>query len=117
MVFQAITIDDDRYDVYCRERDWIQKHIFPGGHLPCMKILKQTISIHTDFDISDIYHMGAHYAVTLAQWRDRFLAGRDAVAAMGFDEAFIRKWIYYFSICEAGFAVGGIDNIQMTLAL
>lgn len=117
MVFQAIIIDDSRYEVYCRERDWIQKHIFPGGHLPCMKILKQTISTHTDFDISDIHHMGAHYATTLSQWRDRFLAGKDTVSAMGFDEAFIRKWAYYFSICEAGFAVGGIDNIQMTLAL
>jgi cyclopropane-fatty-acyl-phospholipid synthase len=61
--------------------------------------------------------MGAHYATTLALWRDRFLAGKEAVSGMGFDETFCRKWVYYFSICEAGFTVGGIDDIQMTLAL
>lgn len=116
MVFQAITIDDDRYERYCKERDWIQKHIFPGGHLPCLNILEQTISTHTDFEIADVFHMGKDYARTLACWRERFLAQGDEIAEMGFDEVFRRKWRYYFSICEAGFTVGGIDDIQVTLA-
>jgi cyclopropane-fatty-acyl-phospholipid synthase len=34
---------------------------------------------------------------------------------MGFDREFFRKWNYYFSICEAGFATSGIDDIQVTL--
>lgn len=117
MVFQAIIIENDRYEKYCRERDWIQKHIFPGGHLPCLKILEQTISEHTQFEISDVHHMGAHYATTLAHWRDRFMDNKEAISKMGFDEIFCRKWMYYFSICEAGFTVGGIDDIQMTLTL
>ena len=41
MVLQAITIPDDRYEKYCKERDWIQKHIFPGGHLPCLSVLRK----------------------------------------------------------------------------
>ncbi|MDA8133470.1 MAG: DUF1365 family protein [Desulfobacteraceae bacterium] len=117
MVFQSIIIEDDRYESYCRERDWIQKHIFPGGHLPSLQILKETISEHTDFRISDVYHMGAHYATTLAQWRERFLANKEEISRMGFDETFCKKWMYYFSICEAGFAVGGIDDIQVSLSL
>ncbi|MBU1195301.1 MAG: DUF1365 family protein [Proteobacteria bacterium] len=117
MVFQAIIIDDERYEVYCKERDWIQKHIFPGGHLPCLKILKQTLSEQTRFAISDIHHMGPHYATTLAHWQKRFLANKKEISKMGFDETFIRKWSYYFSICEAGFTVGGIDDIQVTLNL
>ena len=115
MVFQAIIIEDGRYERYCRERDWIQKHIFPGGHLPCLKLLKETISAHTDFKIEDVYHMAPHYAATLAHWRERFTAGEKKVAGLGFDETFCRKWTYYFSICEAGFTAGGIDDIQVTL--
>lgn len=115
MVFQAIIIEDDRYERYCRERDWIQKHIFPGGHLPCLKILQQTISKHTGFQIADVHHMGEHYATTLACWRERFVENRQIAAQIGFDDTFFRKWIYYFSICEAGFRTSGIDNIQVTL--
>ncbi|WP_300464053.1 DUF1365 family protein [Desulfobacula sp.] len=115
MVFQAITIVDERYDQYCKERDWIQKHIFPGGHLPCLNILEQTIHDHTDFTVTDIYHMGPHYATTLSRWRERFAERWDDIIAMGFDKTFYRKWMYYFSICEAGFITGGIDDIQVTL--
>jgi cyclopropane-fatty-acyl-phospholipid synthase len=115
MVFQSITIIDERYDLYCKERDWIQKHIFPGGHLPCLNILERTIHDHTDFTVTDIYHMGPHYATTLSHWRKRFVERRDDIIAMGFDDIFYRKWMYYFSICEAGFLTAGIDDIQVTL--
>jgi cyclopropane-fatty-acyl-phospholipid synthase len=114
-VFQAIIIVDDRYEQYCKERDWIQKHIFPGGHLPCLKILDKTITESTDFQIADVYHMGPHYAATLALWQKRFFAHKEKVHSMGFDREFFRKWNYYFSICEAGFATSGIDDIQVTL--
>ena len=115
MVFQAITIADERYEQYCRERDWIQKHIFPGGHLPCLKILNMTLSDNTDFKVTDIFHMGLHYAMTLAHWRKRFVSHGKEITGMGFDRAFFRKWIYYFSICEAGFATQSIDVVQITL--
>ena len=115
MVFQAIIIEDDRYQEYSNERDWIQKHIFPGGHLPCLNILKQTLLEHTSFKIADVHHMGPHYATTLSHWRTRFMANKEEISRMGFDETFCRKWMYYLSICEAGFTVGGIDDIQVTL--
>ena len=34
---QAITMPDGRFDGYARRSDWIQKHIFPGGLLPCLR--------------------------------------------------------------------------------
>ena len=61
--------------------------------------------------------MGADYAVTLSHWRDRLLSNKENIVRLGFDEIFFRKWIYYFSICEAGFTVGGIDDIQVSLEL
>jgi cyclopropane-fatty-acyl-phospholipid synthase len=34
---------------------------------------------------------------------------------MGFDDAFIRKWEYYFAYCHAGFRAEIIDLVQMVL--
>ena len=39
VVLQTITIPDQRYDAYRKSHDWIQKHIFPGGHLPSVEVL------------------------------------------------------------------------------
>ena len=42
------------------------------------------------------------------------LSQREALA-LGFDKAFLRKWEYYFSYCEAGFNTGAIDNLQIVM--
>jgi cyclopropane-fatty-acyl-phospholipid synthase len=34
---------------------------------------------------------------------------------MGFDDVFVRKWEYYFSYCEAGFAARILNNLQLIL--
>ena len=49
------------------------------------------------------------YAETLRRWRERFLERWHVIKAMGFDEQFRRKWIYYLAYCEAGFDEGSID--------
>ncbi len=115
MVLQAITIPDDRYDAYCRERDWIQKHIFPGGHLPCLSSIRRVVKENSDFAIEHVAQIGRHYATTLHLWRQRFESGQPALSRMGFDRWFQRKWIYYFSICEAGFKSNALQDIQMVL--
>ena len=48
-------------------------------------------------------NIGFHYAETLRQWRERFLANRDAVLALGYDERFVRAWEFYLAFCEAAF--------------
>ena len=45
----------------------------------------------------------------LRLWRERFLDRWQAIKALGFDETFRRKWIYYLAYCEAGFEEGSID--------
>jgi len=43
LVMQIITMPDQRYSSYCKGTDFIQKYIFPGGHLPSVgKILDVT---------------------------------------------------------------------------
>ena len=52
---------------------------------------------------------------TLQIWRDRFDARRDEVIALGFDDVFIRMWLFYPCYAEAGFLAGYLNVSQLTL--
>ena len=108
-VLQAITIRDSDYKAYSRSCDWIQKNIFPGGHLPSLGIIQKHIDQIDGIEIKDVYSFGADYAKTLNCWDENFVKSSEEVEALGFDEKFQRKWRYYFSYCIAGFANNLID--------
>lgn len=108
-VIQAITIRDQDYEDYARSCDWIQKHIFPGGHLPSMGIIEKHIANIPDFEITEVASFGQDYAKTLSLWQENFFKAKSEVSRLGFDEAFQRKWNYYFSYCIAGFTNQMID--------
>jgi cyclopropane-fatty-acyl-phospholipid synthase len=110
---QVITIPDQRYDEYRRETDWIQKYIFPGGHLPSVTALLQAATKSSSLLIVRLEDIGPYYARTLKDWREQFIKQHDRIAQMGFDESFRRKWIYYLAMCEAGFANLVLGNIQV----
>jgi cyclopropane-fatty-acyl-phospholipid synthase len=67
------------------------------------------------FVVEELENIGPHYARTLREWRERFLQHSDALAGMGFDQAFQRKWVYYLSYCEAGFATRTLGDLQLVL--
>ena len=52
---------------------------------------------------------GHDYAETLKRWAVSFNAAKNTVLELGFDAKFMRKWNYYLSYCEAGFATDLID--------
>jgi len=87
----------------------------PGGFLPSLTVLCQAISGHTQFIVEHLENIGVNYARTLREWRFRFISQTDQIASMGFDKAFIRKWKYYLSCCEAGFERRVLGDIQMVL--
>ena len=97
---QVITMAEDRYPLYERTPDFIQRHIFPGGFLPCDAAV---------LVLDDLRTFGLSYARTLREWRDRFQDAWPRLRPLGFDEKFKRKWDYYLSYCEAGFLSGAID--------
>jgi cyclopropane-fatty-acyl-phospholipid synthase len=107
-VLQVITIAEDRFAHYRQAPDFIQHYIFPGGMLPTRSILAQQAKT-AGLTLSHEEQFAPAYAATLAEWRRRFEAARDAMAANGFDERFCRLWNYYLCYCEAGFATGQID--------
>jgi cyclopropane-fatty-acyl-phospholipid synthase len=52
----------------------------------------------------------------LHRWRESFLAHREELAALGYDERFRRLWSLYLAYCEAGFAERRICDLQLLLA-
>ncbi|HEX7539637.1 MAG TPA: DUF1365 family protein, partial [Syntrophales bacterium] len=115
MALQFISIPDRRYDHYRKGHDWIRKHIFPGGELPSLAVVMEALAKKTCLNVQSVENIGPDYAQTLRDWRDRFLAGIDRVAAQGFDRTFQRKWVYYLAGCEACFAAGYLGNLQMVM--
>jgi cyclopropane-fatty-acyl-phospholipid synthase len=112
-VIQAITIPDERYEQYRKETDWIQKHIFPGGFIPSVQAIREVVAKNTSLIEESIEEIGPHYAATLREWRNRFNDNIHKVTDMGFDRVFQRKWVYYLSYCEAGFAERALGDIEI----
>ena len=111
---QTIVIDDALWDRYIAGTDFIQQYIFPGGCLPSRREFERHAAA-AGLRVVDTLGFGADYAVTLRLWRERFLAQRHAVLALGFDERFIRLWEFYLAYCEAAFTHGNTDVVQYTL--
>ena len=113
LVIQVITIPDQSYENYRRTSDWIKKYIFPGGHLPSVTAMSQVVTKHTGLLMEQLEDIGTNYARTLKDWREKFTRNVDKINALGFDEVFRRKWIYYLATCEAGFRERAIGDIQV----
>jgi cyclopropane-fatty-acyl-phospholipid synthase len=112
---QIITIADEIFDSYRRKVDFIQRYVFPGGMLPSLAALRrQAKNAGLEWRVDSGF--GAHYALTLAQWRHRFEAVWPELRQLGFDERFRRMWNYYLAYCEVGFSLGRIDLKQVALA-
>ncbi|SLM63064.1 MULTISPECIES: SAM-dependent methyltransferase [Dickeya] len=114
LALQAITISDQRYARYSRRVDFIQRYIFPGGFLPSITVLNNTMTRHTRLVTRNLHDMGLDYARTLHEWRTRFLQHWAEIAPLGFDERFRRLWLFYLCYCEAGFMARTISTVQIT---
>lgn len=110
LVLQAITIPHERYKNYSKNCDFIQKHIFPGGHLPSIEHIHEIISQDTQLKLCSLDEIGLHYAETLRQWRENMLSKSKTIKSLGFNDAFLNKYEYYFSYCEVGFLKRFIHN-------
>ncbi|MDZ7643410.1 MAG: cyclopropane-fatty-acyl-phospholipid synthase family protein [Woeseiaceae bacterium] len=116
MCLQSITIADQRYDGARKSVDFIQRYIFPGGCLPSVTAITDSLTRASDMRIVHAEDIGPHYATTLRHWRDRFLAELDAVRELGYSQEFIRLWKYYLAYCEGAFIERAIGNVQLLMA-
>jgi len=93
---------------------WIEKYIFPGGHLASLSECTPAIE-RTDMVITDIEILRLHYAQTLRHWRGRFLSHRDEIKSL-YDERFCKMWEFYLSMSETAFRYQQIAVFQIQLA-
>lgn len=110
---QSIVIQDALFERYIDSTDFIQQYIFPGGCLPCPSELRRAANA-AGLQVVDELAFGRDYAETCRRWRKDFMAQQQEVAALGFDQRFIRIWEFYLAYCEAGFDSGDIDVVQYT---
>ncbi len=113
---QAITMSHDRMLATRHSYSWIHKYIFPGGLIPSLTAIEQTLRTHTGLRVVERRDLGSHYAETLRQWRERFSTRWEDISALGFDGVFRRMWEFYLAYCEAGFRTGYLDVSQLALA-
>jgi cyclopropane-fatty-acyl-phospholipid synthase len=116
LVMQIITMPDQRYDAYSKGTDFIQKYIFPGGHLPSVGKILQTTTTHTRLNLLHMEEFTEDYAKTLRLWHDAFLEKLDKVKNLGFDDYFIRMWKMYLNYCEAAFITRNINLVQVVFS-
>ena len=116
MLLQAITIRDQRYEQAKKTVDFIQRYIFPGGALPSVTAMLNTISRDTDLNLHHMEDFGLHYARTLRLWHDNLRSSQQSLEAIGYDLTFYRLWEFYLCYCEGGFLERSIGTAHLLLA-
>lgn len=113
LVLQVITMPDQRYEAYSKGTDFIQKYIFPGGHLPSISKILEVTSKHTRLNLNHLEEFTEDYAKTLNIWHENFEKKLEEVKNLGFDDYFIRMWKMYLNYCEAAFLTRNINLHQL----
>jgi len=81
--------------------------------LSLVSVMQTAISRSGDLMLYHLENLAPHYVKTLEVWRNNMNARREQVLSLGFSERFLRKWNYYFSYCEAAFAMRNIAVLQL----
>ncbi|MGL4237887.1 class I SAM-dependent methyltransferase [Tabrizicola sp.] len=111
---QIITIADNRWPMYRRGVDFIQKYIFPGGMLPAPSVLRSEVE-RAGLRVKGSIEFGQSYSLTLRRWHEVFNDRWSEVRKMGFDERFKRMWDFYLASCAGAFQGGNCDVTQITV--
>ena len=116
LLLQSIVIKDQRYKDHLQSVDFIRKYIFPGGCLPSVSVLLQTMTHETDMRLLQMEDIAPHYVQTLRCWRQAFHQNLDEVFELGYSPSFVRMWDYYLCYCTAAFEERQCNNVQMLFA-
>ncbi|MDP3263889.1 MAG: cyclopropane-fatty-acyl-phospholipid synthase family protein [Tabrizicola sp.] len=111
---QIITIPDDRWHVYQRGVDFIQKYIFPGGMLPAPSVLRAEVE-KAGLQVKGSIEFGESYSLTLRRWHQTFTERWAEARRLGFDDRFKRMWDFYLTSCAGAFQGGNCDVTQITV--
>ena len=91
---------------------WINKYIFPHGHLPSIKQIGG--AIEGLFVMEDWHNFGADYDKTLMAWNANCVKGWPKIQDK-YNERFYRMWRYYLLTCAGGFRARKMQLWQIVL--
>lgn len=115
MVLQAIVMPERGYRDYLHSVDFIRRYIFPGGCLPSLASILESVGRASRLRLVHVEDFAPHYAETLRRWRRAFHERLDDVRALGYSNEMIRMWDYYLCSCEAAFEERHVGVIQIQL--
>jgi len=83
---------------------WTLKYIFPGGYIPTLNEIVQTMS-EAKLIPTDVENLRPHYARTVEEWCARYEVHAKKIEAM-YDASFVRMWRMFLNGCVANFRYG-----------
>ncbi|WP_176084897.1 cyclopropane-fatty-acyl-phospholipid synthase family protein [Martelella sp. HB161492] len=93
---------------------FIEKYIFPGGYIPALSEVMPAVE-KAGLLVRDIEILQMHYAYTLRNWRNRFVARKEEAIKL-YDEQFFRMWEFYLAGSEMAFEWDKMFIFQMQLS-
>lgn len=91
---------------------WIDKYIFPYGHLPSIKQLG--LAFEKNFIVEDLHNFGAYYEKTLLAWHKNLNDHWHELASQ-YTESFHRMMNYYLLSCAGAFRARDMQLWQYVL--
>jgi cyclopropane-fatty-acyl-phospholipid synthase len=76
--------------------------------LPTVSIIREQLAA-AKLSLQSLELCGQSYALTLAEWRKRFLQSKPTQGGVWASAEFRRMWDYYLAYCEVGFQLGALD--------
>ncbi|KAL4893083.1 Mycolic acid cyclopropane synthase [Aspergillus ambiguus] len=125
IVIQAITFMEKLHEQPKILDNFLDKYVFPGGYLPSVRQLVDCLSRGSGMtlELDSLEDIGNHYVKTLRLWREKFISNWDFIQSRFIIkyglrthhemEALKRRWIYYFSYCQAGFYEGILGDVML----
>lgn len=113
MLMQAIVMPERGYDRYLHSVDFIRRYVFPGGCLPSVASILESIGRTTRMRLVHLEDMAPHYAETLRRWRSNLHNRRWEARRRGYSVELLRLWEYYLCYCEAAFEERRVGLVQM----
>jgi cyclopropane-fatty-acyl-phospholipid synthase len=95
---------------------WINKHIYPGGYITSYEEAKDAFTDAGFKEVSLVNLTGYHYVETLRYWKENLLKNWESISGSPpFDDAFLRKWIFFLSYSIVAFKDSGFTNYHLKL--
>jgi len=113
MLLQAIVMPERGYRQYLRSVDFIRRYIFPGGCLPSIASILDSVGRVSRLRLVHLEDMAPHYAETLRRWRANLQDRLEDVRRLGYPDELVRLWNYYLCYCEAAFEERHVGVVQM----